>query len=697
MTETWFFSGLFASFILAYLTGQLLMELEGYIISNDNNKKLSSITRILGYLTCESAHITHQSDGKKFYQSFNSWRKLIDYSFFLFSLIWVTSFFLIYGTLFYIWYDLHYYINDPEVDNQYERSIQEIVIEELAYGDFKRAIVWADLLYGMGWDRFPAEILQGAIKKMKLFKDSVHIIKTPWGLITENPYFKLQIGASIYFYAEDSVMYTVKNTALNEEVLTYSLLDSITKPDSLISELLFKREMAKLSGYNGGSRLFVFDYFDKLRRYVVMSGNLLINRINGLSLILTMLSCFITFITILYSKYQKDRFEILFYINLLLCFLIDAFNTYDLFTFFIFFELTLWPIYRLIIVWGAHEQKKRASISLVLYTIFGSLLLLLVISVFIMTFHTTDMLEVSVTQCSAWWVKLIWVPMFIAFAVKIPIFPFHHWLTLAHVEAPTAGSILLAALILKLGAFGILRFIFPMFINFWTHIVYSPLITTVCILSILFSSLIAIAQSDLKRIVAYSSISHINLSVLGLLLGSATPNATLGGILIFVAHGFVSALMFFLVGILYDRFHQRDILYYRGIVISMPIFSILFFLNTLFNIGVPISLNFLGEFLTFIELVNIYRLIFPVLLLCIILQIGYTIKLISTLFGGSTIVIEEHPTADEAEGITGCDSSLPELFIGLLLFLPTLYYGVHSYDMVNLTIVHVANFSYSTN
>jgi len=158
-----------------------------------------------------------------------------------------------------------------------------------------------------------------------------------------------------------------------------------------------------------------------------------------------------------------------------------------------------------------------------------------------------------------------------------------------------------------------------------------PLAATLCLLSVIFAALMAISQSDLKRIVAYSSIAHMNFSLLGLL--SMSDRAIVGGTILFIAHGFVSAAMFFSVGMMYDRYHQRDLLYYRGLASVAPVFSLLYFLTNLANLGVPLSFNFLGEFLIFAEVMNIYYFAAPLLIVALIIQVGYTMKLVSILFG----------------------------------------------------------------
>jgi len=255
----------------------------------------------------------------------------------------------------------------------------------------------------------------------------------------------------------------------------------------------------------------------------------------------------------------------------------------------------------------------------------------------------------------------------VAFAVKVPTFPFHHWLTLAHVEAPTVGSVIRAALRLKLGSYGFLRYMLPIFGHPSNFEHFMPVAATRCRLSVIFAALMAISQADLKRIVAYSRIAHMNFSRLGLM--SMTERAVVGGTFLFIAHGFVSAAMFFSVGMLYDRYHQRDLRYYRGLAAVAPVFSRLFFLTNLANLGVPLSFNFLGEFLIFAEIMNIYHFAAPLLILALIIQVGYTMKLVSILFG-DTIQFANAPK------LVWSDLARHEVVILVMLVVPAFYFGI---------------------
>ena len=196
---------------------------------------------------------------------------------------------------------------------------------------------------------------------------------------------------------------------------------------------------------------------------------------------------------------------------------------------------------------------------------------------------------------------------------------------------------------------------------------FMPIAATLCLLSVIFAALMAISQADLKRIVAYSSIAHMNFSLLGLI--SMTDRAIVGGAILFIAHGFVSAAMFFSVGMLYDRYHQRDLLYYRGLAGIAPVFSVLYFLINLANLGVPLSFNFLGEFLIFTEVLNTYHFAAPLLIVALIIQVGYTMKLLSILFGETIQFIN-------APKLVWSDLTLYETTILVLLVVPAYYFGI---------------------
>jgi proton-translocating NADH-quinone oxidoreductase chain M len=265
----------------------------------------------------------------------------------------------------------------------------------------------------------------------------------------------------------------------------------------------------------------------------------------------------------------------------------------DILFFYIFFEAILIPMYLIIGVWGSRDRKIWAAYMLFFYTLCGSLLLLLGI---LYIYHVTGtfsieyLLSYSFSETEQYF---LFLAFFLSFASKIPVFPLHIWLPEAHVEAPTVGSVLLAGILLKLGVYGFIRFSLPLFPL--ASLFFTPLIYSICTIGVLYTSLAAIRQIDLKRIIAYSSVAHMNLIVIGIF--SFNFLGLEGAILQSISHGYVSSALFFLVGMIYARYHTRSIYYYGGIAQIMPIFSTIFLVFTMANIALPGTSSFVGEFL----------------------------------------------------------------------------------------------------
>jgi NADH-ubiquinone oxidoreductase chain 4 len=319
--------------------------------------------------------------------------------------------------------------------------------------------------------------------------------------------------------------------------------------------------------------------------------------IDGISLYFVLLTTFITPICLL-SNWDSVKDNVKYFVIAFLLMetlLIAVFVVLDLLLFYIFFESVLIPMFLVVGIWGGSVTRIRASFLLFLYTLAGSLFMLLAIMVIYYNVGTTDFTVISLSEISLDSQKLLWLAFFLSFAVKTPLVPFHMWLPRAHAEAPLAGSILLAGLFLKLATYGYLRIL----INFMPDATsyFSPLVQTIAIVTLVYSSLATLRQVDFKALVAYSSISHMAIVVLGLF--SNTIIGIEGAIALSIAHGVISPAMFILVGgILYDRFHTRIIRYYRGMTVYMPVFAALFFITTAFNMAVPLSLNWIGEFMS---------------------------------------------------------------------------------------------------
>ena len=228
-------------------------------------------------------------------------------------------------------------------------------------------------------------------------------------------------------------------------------------------------------------------------------------------------------------------------------------------------------------------------------------------------------------------IKLTWFFFFIAFAVKVPIFPFHLWLPEAHVEAPTLGSVILAALLLKLGGYGIVRILLPCcnLMNYY----YSPIVITLCLLGIIHGSLSAIRQVDIKRIIAYSSVAHMNFGILGLF--SFNVEGLQGALFLMLAHGIVSAGLFFQVGTLYEKYHSKNLFYYGGLVTTMPMFSLYFMIFCFSNVGLPGSCNFIGELLIMISLIEKNFICLFIASFSVIFSVLYTMTMCNKMIFGN--------------------------------------------------------------
>ena len=319
--------------------------------------------------------------------------------------------------------------------------------------------------------------------------------------------------------------------------------------------------------------------------------------VDGISLYFVLLTTFITPICIL-SNWTDITIKLKYF---LISFLIletlqiAVFVVLDLFLFYIFFESVLIPLFFIIMIWGGSKNKDRAAFLLFLYTLAGSLFMLLAILFIYQNTASTDFLLLSLTDINLNYQKILWLAFFLSFAIKTPLFPFHIWLFRAHAEAPLAGSIILAAVILKLASYGFLRVLIPFFPDACVY--FLPFVQTIASITIIYASFSTLRQIDNKQLVAMSSVAHMGVVVLALF--SNNIQGIEGGILLGISHGFVSPALFICVGgIIYSRYHSRIIKYFKGLVNRMPLFTTIFFLFILFNTAIPLSLNYLGEFLS---------------------------------------------------------------------------------------------------
>jgi NADH-quinone oxidoreductase subunit M len=316
---------------------------------------------------------------------------------------------------------------------------------------------------------------------------------------------------------------------------------------------------------------------------------------DGISLFLVLLTTFIFPLCFLTFKYnlKKDQKSFILLFILLEFLLVNAFLVLDFFWFYVFFEISLIPMFLLIGFWGTKGRKTLAAFYLFLYTIFGSLFMLISITYFYVLIGSTDYLVLLHFKLPISTQLILWPAIFIGFAIKVPMFPFHLWLPEAHVEAPTSVSVILAAIVLKLGGYGMLRYLLPLLPEASKY--YAPFAIVLAVIGSIYVALTALRQVDLKRIIAYSSIAHMNVGLLGLF--SFTLEGLSGFYYVLLGHGLISSGLFFLVGILYDRYHTRLYFYYTGLVLRMPIFVTCLFFFTVANVGFPGTINFLSELL----------------------------------------------------------------------------------------------------
>ena len=400
--------------------------------------------------------------------------------------------------------------------------------------------------------------------------------------------------------------------------------------------------------------------------------------IDGISLYFVLLTTFVTPVALL-SNYTNITTNLKFFLIsflLLETLQICAFVSLDLLLFYIFFESVLPILFIVIVIFGHGNDRFRSAFLFFLYTLAGSLPMLLCILMIYNYIGSTDFQLISLYSISLDSQKILWLGFFIAFAVKTPLYPFIIWLPKAHADSPLAGSIILAATILKLATYGYLRVL----INFLPDATnyFNPLVQTIAIIAIIYASFSTIIQQDTKRLIAYSSIAHMGVVVLGLF--SNTIQGIEGGILLALAHGFVSPALFICVGgIIYDRTGKRIINYIRGLATYMPVFTILFFIFTLCNTGIPLSLNFLGEQLSLIGIWQQNPIIACLGATGIVLSACYSMFLFNRLSYGN-LSPSLPPIAK--------DINRREYYLLLSLLIPTVVFGI--LPNVILTSLHTA-------
>ncbi|QEE09278.1 NADH-quinone oxidoreductase subunit M [Bartonella kosoyi] len=399
--------------------------------------------------------------------------------------------------------------------------------------------------------------------------------------------------------------------------------------------------------------------------------------VDGISILFVVLSAFLLPFCILASwENVKERLKAYMIAFLLLeVAIIGVFCALDAILFYVFFEGSLIPMFIIIGVWGG-ARRVYASIKFFLYTLLGSVLMLVALMAMYWQAGTLDIPTLLNYQFPAHMQIWLWLAFFASFAVKMPMWPVHTWLPDAHVEAPTAGSVILAGVLLKLGGYGFLRFSLPMFPIASAD--FAPLVFTLSLIAIIYTSLVALVQSDIKKLIAYSSIAHMGYVTMGIF--AANEQAIQGAIYQMLSHGIVSAALFLCVGVIYDRLHTREISAFGGLVNNMPKYAVVFLIFTMANVGLPGTSGFLGEFLTLIGVFQVNKFVVILATAGVILSAAYALYLYRRVIFGSL---------DKESLKVLVDLSSREKFILYPMVILTIFFGIYPAPLLKVTAFSV--------
>jgi len=367
------------------------------------------------------------------------------------------------------------------------------------------------------------------------------------------------------------------------------------------------------------------------------------------------------------------EYMIVFLILETLC--IGVFTALDLAMFYVFFEGSLIPMFLIIGIWGG-KRRIQAAYKFFFYTFTGSVLMLLAIMAMYWQAGTLDIRKLLAfhfdPQVQTW----LWLAFFASFAVKMPMWPFHRWLPEAHVEAPTAGSVILAAILLKLGGYGFIRFSLAMFPD--ASVQFAPFVFTLSVAAIVLTSLVALVQTDMKKLIAYSSVAHMGFVTMGIFSGNVM--AVHGAVFQMISHGIVSGALFLCVGVVYDRLHTRDIAAYGGLVSNMPRYAVAFMVFTMANVGLPGTSGFVGEFLTMIGTFQVNTWVVFFAAFGVIFSAAYALFLYRRVIFGAL-------TKDSLKGLLDLDAR--EIAVLVPLIVLTIFFGFYPAPILDATAASV--------